>query len=138
MPRASRNDPLDTHTFLVEIDSLQAADFSEVSGLEVSNDQIEYRQGSGGSVRKLPGLKKFANIVLKRGVTQSGELFDWFSSGDRRSMKISLLDRQGNTIVIWVVHDAWIARYEGPTLNAQKNEIAIETIEIAHEGFERV
>lgn len=143
MPQASRQDPLESYSFLVEIDSLQAAGFSEVYGLEVSTDVIEYREGSDGTVRKLPGLRKYANIVLKRGITQSRELYDWFRSSaegrlDRRSMKISLLDREGNIVVIWVVHDAWVTRYEGPTLHAGKNEIAIETIEIVHEGFERI
>lgn len=144
MPQTSRRDPLESYSFLVEIDSLQAAGFSEVSGLDVSIDVIEYREGSDGtSVRKLPGLRKYANIVLKRGITQSRELYDWFRSGaegriDRRSIKISLLDRDGNIVVIWLVHEAWITRYEGPTMNALKNEIAIETIEIVHEGFERI
>ena len=144
MPAPQRDDPYKAFNFLVEIDGVTRAAFSEVSGLESETAVIEYR--SGGEkvnwVRKLPGLTKFGNIVLRRGVTQDAELWNWRKSIvegqiDRRNGSIVLLDDQRNEVVRWQFRDGWICKWEGPTLNAKANEVAIETIEIAHEGLER-
>ena len=93
-------------------------------------------------MRKLPGLTKFGNIILRRGVTQDAELWNWRKSVvegaiDRRNGTIVLLDDQRNEVVRWNFRNGWICKWEGPTLNARANEVAIETIEIAHEGLER-
>lgn len=75
MANASRNDPYRTFNFLVEIDGVTAAGFSECSGLSTETEVIEYREGSDrGGVRKLSGLTKYSNIVLKRGITASRDL----------------------------------------------------------------
>lgn len=142
MAPPQRNDPYKAFNFLVEIDGVARAAFSEVSGLESETAVIEYRAGGEGVVRKLPGLTKFGNIVLRRGVTQDAELWDWRKnvvegSIDRRNGSIALLDDQRNEVVRWNFRDGWICRWEGPALNAKANEVAIETIEIAHEGLER-
>lgn len=141
MPSA-RNDPFTAFNFLVEIDGVTTAGFAEVTGLGIEIVPIEYRVGSEDfTVRKLPGLKKFSNIVLKRGYTTDLSLWNWIKQvldGNvvRASMSITLLDEQRQPALHWNVREAWPCRYEGPTLNAKGNAIAIETLEICHEGLE--
>ena len=142
MPPPQRDDPFKAFAFLVEIDGVARAAFSEVSGLESETAVIEYRTGGENLVRKLPGLTKFGNIILRRGVTQDADLWNWRKSVvegsiDRRNGSIVLLDDKRNEIVRWNFQSGWICKWEGPTLNAKANEVAIETIEIAHEGLER-
>jgi phage tail-like protein len=142
VPPPQRDDPYKAFQFLVEIDGVTRAAFSEVSGLESETAVIEYRTGSEDVVRKLPGLTKFANIVLRRGVTQDAELWNWRKSVvdgkiDRRNGSVVLLDDRRKEVVRWNFRNGWICKWTGPTLSAKANEVAIETIEIAHEGLER-
>jgi phage tail-like protein len=142
MPPAQRNDPYKAFNFLVEIGGIGRAFFREVGGLESETAVIEYRVGGEPhTVRKLPGLTKYANIVLRRGITQDAELWNWRQTVvqgnvNRRNGSIILLDDEGNEVVRWNFLQGWIAKWEGPALNAQGNDVAIETIEIAHEGLE--
>jgi phage tail-like protein len=142
MAAPQRNDPYKAFNFLVEIDGVARAAFSEVSGLESETAVIEYRTGNDNAIRKLPGLTKFGNITLRRGVTQDPELWNWRKSivegtPDRRNGSIILLDDQRNPVVRWNFRNGWPCKWEGPALNAKANEVAIETLEIAHEGLER-
>jgi len=144
MPAPQRDDPFKAFNFLVEIDGVARAAFSEVSGLESETAVIEYRSGSENVnwVRKLPGLTKFGNITLRRGVTQDADLWNWRKSIvegeiDRRNGAIILLDDKRIEVVRWNFRNGWICKWVGPTLNAKANEVAIESIEIAHEGLER-
>jgi phage tail-like protein len=142
VPAAQRHDPYKAFNFRVEIDGIARAAFREVSGLESETAVVEYRVGGEPTtVRKLPGLTKYANIVLRRGITQDAELWNWRQTVvqgnvDRRNGSIILLDDDGTELVRWNFFRGWIAKWEGPALNAQANEVAIETIEIAHEGLE--
>jgi phage tail-like protein len=144
MAPPQRDDPYKAFNFIVEIDGIARAGFSEVSGLESETAVIEYRVGGErNAVRKLPGLTKYANIVLRRGVTQDAELSNWRKTVedgqvDRRNGSIILRDDDGNDVVRWNFFNGWISKWQGPALHASKNEVAIETIEIAHEGLERV
>jgi phage tail-like protein len=138
----ARDDPYKGFNFLVEIDGISIAAFCEVSGLTSETDVIEYRNGSDktNTVRKLPGLTSYANIVLKRGVTQDTQLWQWRKAieqgtPDRRSGSIVLLDDERNPVRRWHFTEGWPVKLEGPALNASANEVAIETIEIAHEGL---
>jgi phage tail-like protein len=139
----SRDDPYTGFNFRVEIDGLALAAFSEVSGLESETAVIQYRVGGeSNTVRKLPGLTTYANIVLRRGITKDAELWSWRKSVidgriDRRNGAIVLLDDEGNDVVRWNFVRGWICKWEGPALNASGNEVALETIAIAHEGLER-
>lgn len=141
MPSGNRNDPYANFNFLVEIDGITQAGFSECTGLATESAVIEYRNGNEGStVRKFPGLTKYPNIVLERGYTDSRELWDWRRAVingqvERRSGSIVLLDTEGSEVVRFNFREGWPARWEGPALNAKANEIAIETLEIAHEGL---
>jgi phage tail-like protein len=137
----SRSDPFSAFNFLVEIDGVTVAGFSECSGLTTETDIIEYRVGSEDiTVRKLPGLKKFTNISLKRGYTNSKELWEWRKKvldgkTERQSGSIVLLNEARQPALRWNFREGWPNKWEGPTFNAKNNEVAIETMEIAHEGL---
>ena len=102
MPAPQRNDPFKSFNFIVEIDNIARAAFSEVSGLESETAVIEYRSGQDFVTRKLPGLTRYANIVLRHGLTKDRELWDWRKNivegnPDRRNGSIKLLDDQLST-----------------------------------------
>ncbi len=117
--------------------------FTEVSGLGMEIQPIEYREGNSPvySTIKMPGIPKFSNIVLKRGIVHGdNEFFEWLNTArlnkvDRRDVTISLLDEEHGATVVWKVSNAWVTKIEGPGLNATNNEVAIETMELAHEGL---
>jgi phage tail-like protein len=142
VPPVQRHDPYKAFNFRVEIEGIARAAFSEVGGLDSETAVIEYRiGGEPRTVRKLPGLTKYSNIVLRRGITEDRELWNWRQAVvqgnvDRRNGSIILLDDDGTEVVRWNFLHGWIAKWEGPALNATANEVAIETIEIAHEGLE--
>ena len=104
---------------------------------------IEYREGADvTSTRKLPGLITYPNVTLKRGITTSRELFDWWTTAvkgnvQRRNVVIVLLDDERKEVLRWILHEAWVATYESGDLSAEGNDVAIESIELAHEGLER-
>ncbi|MEE8455116.1 MAG: phage tail protein [Limibaculum sp.] len=136
-----RNDPYAQFNFLLEIEGTTAAGFTEVSGINAESDIIEYREGSEPArVRKLPALYKFGNITLKRGYTQSRELWNWRKTTlegvtERKQGAIILLDEAREPQLRWEFSEAWISKYEGPALNATANEAAIESIEITVEDI---
>ncbi len=142
----ARKDPYGNFNFLVEIDGIVRAAFQEASGLDSSIDVIEHREGGDNvTPRKYPGQVKFSNLQLKWGITDDVELYTWhrqWVTGDpaavRKNGSIVLLDRQGKEKVRWNFTDGWPAKWTGPSLNAEGNDIAIESLEIAHEGLERV
>jgi phage tail-like protein len=142
MATGDRNDPYAGFNFLVEIDGITRAAFSECSGLSTDTDPIEYREGSEDiTVRKIPGLKKFANISLKRGMTTDLELWNWRKTvldgvTERKAGSIVLLNEAREEVLRWNFREGWPTKWEGPSLKATGNEIAIETLEIAHEGLE--
>jgi phage tail-like protein len=138
-----REDPYRAYNFQIEIDGVAVAGFSEVGGLSGDGDVIEYREGTDYplTVRKLPGLRKYANITLKRGYTTSRVLWQWRlavinGNVERRNGAIVLLDEQRHRVAAWHFENGWIVKYEGPPLNAKGNEVALETVEIAHEGLQ--
>jgi phage tail-like protein len=117
--------------------------FQEVSGLDVEAQPIEYRHGDSAvfSTLKMPGLKKFGNVTLKKGSIRSDNQFwDWFNQIKMNTIRrvpvtISLLDEQGKPTMVWTLSKAWPTKITGTDLKAEGNEVAIETIEIAHEGL---
>jgi phage tail-like protein len=138
---APRQDPYKAFNFRVEIEGITTAEFAEASGLQSETAVVEYRTGGEHLVRKLPGLTTFANIALRRGVTKDAELWNWRKSivdghVERRNGSIILLEDDGTEVVRWNFRNGWICKWEGPSMDAKANEVAIETIEIAHEGVE--
>lgn len=144
MPTGERVDPFRGFNFRIELGGTSVAAFREASGLSFTIDPVEYREGNDPElhVRKLYGLRKYANITLKRGMTADRQLWTWYRAlveghTDRRSGAIVLLDEERNDVARWDFSEGWICKWEGPAMNATANEVAIETIEIAHEGLER-
>jgi phage tail-like protein len=139
-----RKDPLRNFRFRVEIDGIQQAGFSDVSGFETTIDSIDYREGTDPKhVRKLSGLTKFGNLTLKWGITDSMDLYNWFKEGIngaviRKNISIIAVDEAGNDKARWNITGAWPVKCDAPVFNAKGNDVAIETLEIAHEGVTRV
>ncbi|MDB6001195.1 MAG: phage tail protein, partial [Rhizobacter sp.] len=140
-------DPFRGFKFKVVIGGIQRAGFREASGLDAANDAVDYREGDDKSltIRKLPGLKKFSNITLKRGITDDQDLWKWRAmvmdgkiKDARKDGQIILLDDEGKEAAEWTFTAGWPTKWTGPGLNATANEVAIDTIEIAHEGLKRV
>lgn len=137
-------DPYGNFRFLVEIDGITQASFKECSGLGAAVDVIEYREGGDRTttVHKLPGLTRYTNITLRWGVTDSHELYDWFrevtlGNVQRRNGTIVLLDTDGTPKVRWRFAGGWPVKWEGPDLRGDESGVAIETLEIVHDGIER-
>jgi phage tail-like protein len=144
MPTGQRVDPHGNFNFLVEIDGITRAAFHDVTGFDSTIDVIEHREGGENTtVRKLPGIAKYSNITLKWGITDDRQLYEWHRDAIqgnvlRRNGSIVGLDRRGNEVVRWNFFNAWPAKYDAPDFNAEGNDVAIETLELAHEGLERV
>ena len=138
-----KQDPYTGYSFLVEIDGVTQAGFMECTGLGSHTDVIEYREGTDAStVRKLPGLTRYSNIVLRWGVTQSTELLEWRKTViegrvERKHGAIILLDDRQGEMARWVFQHGWPSRMSGPELNAMTSAVAIEELEICHEGVMR-
>lgn len=117
--------------------------FTEVTGLTIENEVIEYREGSSPEYNKvkMPGLHKFGNITLKRGSFASdNEYFAWLNTVklntiERRDVIISLLNENHEPVVVYKVKQAWPVKIQAPDLKSDANEVAIESIELAHEGL---
>ncbi len=142
MAVGDRNDPYRSYNFLVEIDGITRAGFQECSGLDTSQDPIEYREGTDSlTARKLPGLVKYGNITLKWGVTDDTELWEWRKQVmdgkiERKNGSIVLMDDTGEEKLRWNFFEGWPSKWTGPSFNASGNEVAVETLEIVHEGVE--
>jgi len=142
MPTGERTDPFRSFNFRIEIGGADAGGFSECSGLTAEGDHVDYREGTDQplSVRKLTALRKYSNITLKRGYTVNNTLWQWYKSislgvNDRRDVTIILRDEEGKDVMAWMAVNAWINKIEGPSFKASGNEVAIESVEIIHEGL---
>lgn len=120
------------------------AGFSEITGFDASIDVVEYREGNmmPPTPIKLPGLRKYSNIVFKWGLTASKDAYDWMSpsfEGDitRKTVSVTLLNESGDEVATWQIVQAWPVKYTGPEFNATSSEVAIEQLELAHEGLTR-
>lgn len=136
--------PYKKYRFRLEIDGIDQAGFSEVSGFDANVDVIEYREGDSPvtSPVKLPGLTKYGNVTMKWGVTDSLSLYDWIkgiSEGtiERKTVTITVLDDAGDSKASWQLLNAWPTKYTAPDFNASASEIALESLELAHEGMTR-
>ena len=137
-----RDNPYGNYNFTVDIGAGDDIGFSEVGLPSGEIEVIDYREGNEvSSARKLPGRVDYPNVVLRRGLAGSLELFDWWKAvrdgtPDRRNVTITLLDEQRAPVQRWRLRNAWPAKLEYAALNALGNEIVLETLELAHEGFE--
>jgi phage tail-like protein len=144
MAERSPVDPYRGFNFKVVIQGVVRASFREASGLDSTQDPIEYREGTDKylTARKLPGLNKYSNISLKWGVTDDASLWEWRKKSidgkvDRKDGQIILMNDAGEEKIKWKFREGWPTKWTGPAFNATGNEVAIETREIAHEGVEK-
>ena len=142
MATGTRKDPFRTFNFRLEIDGLTVGSFRECSGLSADGNSVEYREGTDipRSVRKLIGLQTYSNITLKRGYTDNAELWNWYRNivngvSDRRHGSVILMDEQRKDVMRWSIENMWIKKIEAPSFNATANEVAVESVELVHEGL---
>ncbi len=141
----TRVDPFRSFNFLIELDGIAQASFIECNGLESTTEVIETREGGDNTtVRKLPGKTTYSNITLKWGMTSSKELWAW-----RANVTEGKVERKNGSIVVfdlankqevarWNFVNAWPTKWDGPTFSAKGNDLAVETLVLAHEGITRV
>ena len=140
-----RRDPYTAFKFRVTINSQvgepQTAFFKSVDGLSAETEVVDYQEGGvTAPIRKLAGATRYANIRLTRPFTGDRSLFNWHATIQKPNPirvdgRITLLDRQGNPIATWKFVNGVPVKWTGPELDASTNEVALETIEIAHEGL---
>ena len=142
MATAERRDPFRAFNFQLEIEGVPLGAFSECSGLTAEGDAVDYREGTDlqPNVRKLVGLRKYSNITLKRGYTPDLSLWQWYGNihnglADRRNVTIILMNEEHRPVLRWHAENAWVNKIEGPSLKASGNDIAIESVELVHEGL---
>lgn len=117
--------------------------FTEATGLDISTDVLEYREGSSPEYHKIkmPGMQKFSNITLKRGTFKGdNDFYNWYktislNTVERRDLILSLLNENHEPVVVWKIKNAFPVKVQSTDLKADGNEVAIETLEIAHEGL---
>lgn len=134
--------PLPSYHFLVEWGGARIT-FIEVSGLEIINEVIEHHDGSdpGQVTQKMPGLRKYSNIILKRGIVSGdNDFYNWMNTKnlneiERRDILVKLLNQNHEPVITWKAINAFPVRLSGPVLNATANNAAIEELELAHEGL---
>jgi phage tail-like protein len=143
---ADRKDPYRNSRFKLEIQGIVQAGFSECTIPDATTDAVDYREGTDRpTLRKLSGLTKYGNITLKWGLTDSKELWNWRKQvidgkmkDARRNGSIVIFDADGTTEVVrWNFLDGWPSKYDPADMNAKGNDVAIETLELTHEGLER-
>jgi phage tail-like protein len=142
MPTGDRKDPYRGYNFKLEIDGIQRNGFRECSGLDAKSAPIDYREGDEKvyTNRKLPGQTTYSNISLKMGKTDDKDLWEWRKKvidgkTERKNGSIILMNESGEEKVRWNFVNGWPTSWVGPSMNATANEVAIETIEIVHEGI---
>jgi phage tail-like protein len=143
---AERKDPYRQFRFRIEIDGITQAGFHEVTFADTTTKPVEYREGNElAAFRKLSARTKYGNITLKWGITNSMDLYKWrkqvIDSGvgsARKNMSLILVDEVGKDTARWDIHNAWPSKYDPPDFSAKGSEVAIEMLEIVHEGFKRV
>jgi phage tail-like protein len=144
-----RDNPYSNLNFVLLVNGQPLAAFSEISGLDSENTPIEYREGADGtnSVRKYPGIEKYSNVILKKGITGSLALWEWRKEvrdststfPPRKLVTIKLLNEKGDAntpAMTFTLTNAWPTKITGPSLNAKGNDIAIEQLDLVHERLD--
>jgi len=134
--------PMPKFRFEVDLGTeLKRVGFQEVSGMDVEDQVIEYRKSNSPlfSREKMPGLVKYGNVTMRRGIFVNDNVFwDWHAEIKmnlikRRTVLIKLLDEGGNVTMQWQLDNAWPTKISSTDLKSEGNEVAIDTLEIAHE-----
>ncbi len=141
----NRIDPYRNFRFRVELDGIQIAGFSEATIPDSTTDPIDYREGTDPThQKKLSGLTKYGNITLKKGLTDSMDLYNWKkkvedlgAKGARKNISLILIDEEGKLKARWNIVEAWPTKYDPSDFRAKGAEVVIESHEIVHEGVTR-
>ena len=139
--RDNKQDPYTSFNFLVEIEGIISAGFSDISGLQIETEVEEFREGGVNNyVHKLPKLTKYGNLTLKHGMTDQDKLWNWYKDVirgkiNRTNVTIFLQDITGKTLMHWEFSNAYPVKWTGPELKADSNTVAFETLELAHNGL---
>ena len=137
-----RVDPLATLRFHVEIEGIEEAAFNECSGLQAETEVFPYEEGGlNDTVHQLPVRTKFSNVTLKRGITNSNELWDWYydvitGTVERKNMSIILYSCDYNEVIRWNLTSVFPVKWVAPNFVSSDNSVAVETLELVHEGIE--
>ena len=136
-------DPVAELRFKVELSGITIGRFRECTGISVEVETKEYMEGGSNEfVHKLPTRVKYPNVVLKRGVTHEEALLKWFfdsrATPQRKDMTITLLGPGTKLVRTWAFLNAYPVKWTGPNLNASSNQVAVETLEIVHNGLRLV
>jgi phage tail-like protein len=141
MSTAAQADPITAFKFLIELDGLVVGGFSEVTGISAEIEAEEYREGGVNEyIHKLPKITKYPNIILKRGLTDSDLLWKWHRETvagkiKRKNGSIILLNYAGNEKWRWNFFQAYPVKWNGPDLKADTGAVAVEILELAHNGI---
>lgn len=144
MPPGVRADPYLDFRFHVQIDAIVVAGFSEVSGLEIEVETEEYEEGGrNGFTYELPGRASHSHLELSKGLTRSRALVDWMQAVaagvvERKNVSVFLLDTEGLPKWGWQCRAAYPVRYAAPDLQADGGDVAVESLELAHQGLTRM
>lgn len=145
MPPASSNRAYDAYAssrFYVEIDGKKEAVFTEVSGVQLEMETMDYQEGGNNAfIHRLPGRVKSGNITLKRGVVRSNEFFQWFTQiaqgkMTRKNVSVVFYDTAGKQLERWEYVDCYPVKWVAPTMTATSSTMAVETLELAHRGLQ--
>lgn len=136
--------PFARYRYRVEIEGISVMGFSEVTGWDANIDVVEYREGNmlPPTPIKLQGLRKYGNITLKWGLTDSMTMYEWIHPSlevhtERKTVTIILQNEDNEDVASWQIVNAWPVKYTAPEFNATASEVAVETLELAHEGMTR-
>lgn len=128
--------------FYLQIEGINKAVFAELGGLQIETEIFEYAEGgNNGFIHRLPGPIRIGNITLKRGLSTSNELFEWYlrivngKLDERHNLSVLIYDAEGQELQRWNFLAAYPVRWVGPALDANSSPIAIETFELAHAGL---
>ena len=136
--------PLSKFYFTVNLGSQDSTvSFQEISGLDTETQPIEYRHGDSKlfSTIKMPGIAKTGNVTLKKGIfVNDNNFWKWYDAIKMNTIKretvvIQLLDEKAKPTMTWTLSNAWPTKITGTDMKSDANEVAVETIEIAHEGL---
>jgi phage tail-like protein len=144
---AEQKDPLVSAFFMIDFGTVKGA-FRECTGIGSENEVVEYKaSGTQGKMvlKKVPGRMKWNNITLKRGITDTMDLWDWRGQVEqgkvedaRKNGSITMHNQNGEAVARWDFVDVWPSKITGPSFNATNNEIGIEELELVHTGYSRV
>lgn len=139
---ANDPNPYGNYYFVLELDNTEVGHFMECSGLKSAAQVFEIEEGGlNGRTHKRPGQSRWENVVLRYATNTSMRLLEWRDKfiqdqfSERLDGSITLMNNSGQPVRRWSFKNAWPVSWEGPTLKAGESELAIETLEIAHEGL---